>query len=101
MRIYTIYLDRIEISFDDCNQGSLEYKLVALSQDLLNYYFSLPLGKGTTYRSLAYLIEDLVNVLDFTKYVDEVHLVGILRNSLCFLRRFKFPDFQINILNHV
>ena len=101
MRTYNIYLDRIEISFDDCNQDTLEYKLVALSQDLFSYYLSLPLGKGTTYRSMSYIIEDLVNVLDFTKYVDEVHVVGILRNSFSFLRRYKFPDFQINILNHV
>lgn len=100
MRTYNIYLDRFEISFEHCNEGTLEYKLVSLSQDLLNFYFTLPLGKGTTYRTLAYLIEDLVLTLDFN-HVDEVHLVGILRNSLCFLRRSKFPDFQINILNHV
>lgn len=101
MRTYNIYLDRIEISFDDCNQGSLEYKLVALYQDLFNYYLSLPLGKGITYRCMSFIIEDLVNVLDFSKFVDEVRVVGILRNSLSFLRRHKFPEFQINILNHV
>jgi hypothetical protein len=101
MRIYNIYLDRIEIAFDDCTQGTLEYKLVALSQDLFSFYLTLPLGKGTTYRCMSYIIEDLVNVLDFSKHVDETHVVGILRNSLSFLRRFKFPEFQINIINHV
>lgn len=101
MRIYNIYLDRIEISFDDCNQGNLEYKLVSLSQDFFNFYLSLPLGKGSTYRCISYIIEDLVNVLDFSKSVDEVHVVGILRNSFSFLRRHKFPEFQINILSHV
>lgn len=100
MRIYNIYLDHIEVSIDDCTDVTLEHKLVALSQDLLNFYFSLPLDRGTTYRTLAYLIDDLVNTLDF-KYVDEFYLVGVLRNAFCFLRRFDFPDFQINILNHV
>lgn len=101
MRTYYIYLDRIEVSFDNCTEATLEHKLVALSQDLFSFYLSLPLGKGTTYRCMSYIIEDLLNVLDFSKHVDETHVVGILRNSLCFLRRFDFPDFQIKIFNHV
>lgn len=100
MRTYNIYLDRIETSFENCTDCSLRYKLVSLSKDLLKFYYSLPFGIGTTYRSLGYLIEDLVNTLDF-EYVDQSHLVGILRNSLSSLPRFKFSDFQINILNHV
>ena len=75
MRIYNIYSDRIEINFDNCTDGTLEYKLVALSQDLLNFYFSLPLGRGIIYRHLSYLVEYLATALDFTKHVDEEHLL--------------------------
>lgn len=103
MRIYNIYLDRIEISYDNSLKGpfDLEEILISLSQDLYNFYLSLRLGKGITYRRLSYVIDDLVNLVDFTKTVDEVSIVDILRNTLCSLPRFKFPDFQINLLNHV
>lgn len=103
MRTYNIYLDRIEISFGESFQGpsTLKEILISLSQDLYNFYLSLRLGKGITYRRMSYLIDDLVNITDFRKPVDEISIVDLLRNSLCFLRRFDFPDFQINILNHV
>lgn len=103
MRKYNIYLDSIEISQDNGIQGffTLEDKLISLSRDLYNHYLSTPLGRGTTYRHLSYLIDDLVNVIEPSKYIDEVSIVGVLRHSLCFLRCFKFKDFQINILNHV
>lgn len=101
MRIYNFYFDRIELSFDNRTFGNLEYILVSLSQDLFQHYLSLPLGKGYTYRCMSYIITDLVNVLDFTKKEDEFHVVNILRNSFSFLKRRQFPDFQINILNHV
>lgn len=103
MRIYNIYLDRIEISFDGDFQGprSLEYKLVSLSSDLLSFYQTLPLGRGITYRRLSELIESLVSVFVFSNSSYEVPVVGVLRNALSFLRRSHFPDFQINILNHV
>lgn len=98
MRTYYIYLDRIETDFDEL---TLEPKLISLSQELFNVYLSMPLGKGSTYRHMSYLIEDLVRAIDFNNSVDEVSVVGVLRHSLSFLRRHKFPDFQINILNHV
>lgn len=103
MRTYNIYLDRIEISFGNSFQGpyTLEYKLVSLFQDLYNFYLSLPLGRGITYRRVSIFIEELVYAIVPNNSFDEAFAVGILRNYLCFLRRFKFPDFQINILNHV
>lgn len=103
MRIYNIYLDRIDISFDDCVPGipTLEYKLNALSSDLLNVYLSSALGKRITYYRMSILIDNLVSLYVFNKDAKEVNVVGVLRCSLSFLRSFKFPDFQINILNHV
>lgn len=103
MTTYSIYLDRIEISYGNGLNGpfTLEDILISLSQDLYNYYLSTRLGKGITYRRISYIIDDLVNITDFRKPVDEVSIVDILRYSLSFLRRFEFPDFQINILNHV
>ena len=103
MTTYNIYLDRIEVSFDDSYQGylNLESILTSLSIHLYNQFLSRPLGKGITYRRMSYLIDDLINVIDFSKSVDEVSVVGILRHSLCFLHHFKFNNFQINLLNHV
>lgn len=103
MRTYNIYLDRIEISLGNSFRGSytLEYKLVSLFQDLYQFYLSLPLGRGITYRRVSIFIEELVYAIVPNKSLDEAFAVGILRNYLCFLRRFKFPDFQINILNYV
>ena len=96
MRIYNIYLDRIEINFGN---STLEYILISLSQDLYQEYLSKPLGKGITYRRMSYLIEDFINSLDFTKPVDEVSVVGVIRHSLSFLRCFTFSNFQIHIYN--
>ena len=103
MRTYNIYLNRIEISYGNNLNGpfTLEEILNSLSEDLYKFYLSLPLGKGITYRRMSNLIDDLVNIIDFRKHVDEESIVDILHNSLCSLRRFRFPDFQINILNHV
>ena len=101
MRTYNIYFDRIKVSFDNCTDVTLEHILDALSEDLFKYYLTLPIGQGTNYLRISYIIHDLVHVLDNTRFVDDVHVVGILRNSLSFLRRLKFPDFQINIINHV
>lgn len=103
MRIYNIYLDRIEISYTAGFKGPFTFEeiLISLSHDLYNYYISLRPGKGITYRRLFLIIDDLVNLTDFRKPVDEISIVDILRYTLCSLRRFKFPDFQINILNHV
>lgn len=101
MRTYTIYLDRIEISFDNCNQVTLEYKLNALSADLFNAYLCSGLGKGKTYRRLSLIIDYLSNIVVHNVDVNEASAIGVLRHSLLFLRRFNFPDFQIHILNHV
>lgn len=103
MRSYNIYLDRIEISYGNSLKGpfTLEEILSSLAEDLYNFYLTLPLGKGIIYRRLSYLISDLVNITDFRKPPDVISIVDILRNSLCFLRRSEFPDFHINILNHV
>lgn len=103
MTTYTIYLDRIEIAFDDYHyrDASLVYKLTSLSNDLYHVNVLCGLGKGVTYRRLSLLIDNLVKLSFFCKDVDEVSVVGVLRYSLCFLRRFKFPDFQIILLNHV
>lgn len=103
MRSYTIYLDRIEISYGNSLKGPFTFEeiLISLSQDLYNFYLSLRLGKGITYRRMSYIIDDVVNITDFRKPVDEISIVDLLRNTLCSLRRFDFPDFKINILNHV
>lgn len=103
MRTYKIYLDRIEIDFDNPHPepANLEYKLNALSSDLFNAFLSCGLGKGRTYRRLALLIDNLASLSVFNEYSKEVHVVRVLRYSLSFLRRFNFPDFQINILDYV
>lgn len=104
MTYYTIYLDRIEISYDNSSlkgPSTLQEILISLSQDFYNFYLSLCSGQGIIYRRLSFIIDDLVNITDFRKPVDEVSLVDLLRNTLCFLRRSEFPSFKINILNHV
>lgn len=103
MTTYIIYLDRIEIFLDDYHYGDakLDYKLTSLSNDLYHIFVHSGLGKGISYRRQSLLIDNLVNVIASIKDVDEVSVVGVLRNSLFSLRRFKFPDFQIKLLNHV
>lgn len=103
MTTYNIYLDRIEVFSDKRAKitCSLRYKLLFLSSDFYNVFLSMRLGKGFTYRRMSFIINDLVNIIDNIEDVNEEHVVDILRNSLSFLRRFEFPDFQIKILNHV
>ena len=103
MTTYNIYLDRIEVIGDKGTimTCSLRYKLLFLSSDLYNVFLSRRLGKGQTYRRMSFIIHDLVHIIDKIEDVNEEHVVAILRNSLSFLRRYEFTDFQINILNHV
>lgn len=103
MRTYNIYLDRIEICYGNSLKGpfTLEEILSSLAEDLHNFYYTFPSGKGITYCRLSYIISDIVNITDFRKPPDLLSIVDLLRNSLSFLRRSEFPDFQINILNHV
>lgn len=103
MRTYNIYLDRIEVLGDNglVTTSTLRNKLLFLSSDFYNYVRSTRLGKGCTYRRMSFLIDELVNLIDNTSDVNETSVVGVLRYSLSFVRRFEFPHFQINILNHV
>ena len=102
MRIYNIYLDRIEF-FDGqrLHSASLEFKLYSLAADLYSLFIHSGLGKCHTYRRMALLIDNLRKVILYNEGVNEEYVVGVLRYSLSFLRRYKFPEFQINILNHV
>lgn len=102
MTTYTIYLDRIEMAFDGRVSGtaSLDYILTSLSSDLYLEFLSSAYGKGYSYRSLSLLIDHLAYLLESNDIDNVASVLGVLRYSLSFLRRFKFSDFQINILNH-
>lgn len=102
MTTYTIYLNRIEVSFDNIQcSATLDYKLRSLADHLFDASLRVGLGKGSTYRRISCLIDNLLDVIDSRQDVNEESVAYVLRCALSFLRRLKFRYFQIIILNHV
>ena len=79
MRIYNIYLDRIETNFVD---STLECTLTSLSEDLYRAFLCMPVSRGLIYRRLSIIIDNLLRAVDFNKPVDEVSVIGVLHHSL-------------------